>query len=283
MNLQEEVIRQRKLMQLDEFADDKTISMQSAYDRQLFGPVYHGTSHENHEKIHQNGFNLSADKKHGYPYIPYGNTGYPPPLDHLGYAIYFTTSKAIATHFNGNTTKNLKAFYLDVPRLETINFGSAKNMMNWWIQNGYDVEMAKQGESGRLMATKKMTDNLKSKYDAVWFKGKGIYRLLDGDQIAVYDPSRIYFVDNSKSQPMEIGAKVICVKDIHQNRWDINTPIQIPKGTVGTILRKENIEASIQKYPNHWAKNLNTKFSYQIKWAKGGTTSNVIDSDIQPK
>jgi hypothetical protein len=49
----------------------------------------------------------------------------------------------------------------------------------------------------RVKATIKMTENLKQKYDAVWFKGKGIRRLLDGDQICVYNPDKIYLFDQS--------------------------------------------------------------------------------------
>jgi hypothetical protein len=37
-----------------------------------------------------------------------------------------------------------------------------------------------------------MTDRLKAKYDAVWFKGKGMFKLLDGDQICVYNPNLIF-------------------------------------------------------------------------------------------
>jgi len=283
MVLNEEISRQKKLMQINEFADDKTITLQMASDRKLFGPVYHGTTPENMENIHQNGFQLTSDKKNGYPYELYDQTGYPPPVDHLGYAIYFTTNKSIGKQYNGGTTKNLKEFYLDTPRLETINFGSSNNMMKWWIQNGYDAPLAGRSESDRVTATKKMTEILKSKYDAVWFKGLGFKRLLDGDQIAVFDPSRIYYIDNSQSQPTEIGSKVRRVTDGRVSRFDPNSKIKIPTGTIGIIVNKTNVENEIKQFPNHWAKNLNTKFTYTVKWSKGGTENNITDHDIEPK
>jgi hypothetical protein len=285
MNLNEELKRQKSLMQINEFAEDKTIPLQKVVDSRMFGPVYQGTHKDNQATIQQQGFQIFDDpatKAHGYPYQEY-HGGYPPPLDHLGFGVYFTTSKAIAIHFNDNTAKGLKEYYLDVPRLETINFGSAKNMMNWWLKNGYDGELAKQGEAGRIMATKKLTDALKSNWDAVWFKGKGIHRLLDGDQIAVFDTSRIYMIDNKLAEPMSAGSKVISTKDRHQNSRDPNTPITVPKGTVGVIVNKKDIEDEIKQYPNHWARNLGTKYVYSVKWQRGGTESNIIDTDIQPK
>lgn len=269
-------------MQLDEFGQDNTISLQVAHDRRMFGPVYHGTTEENRNQIHQQGFRLDANQSHGYPNQPYA-FGYPPPIHHLGYGIYFTTSKAIAKHFNLGTGKGLREFYLDVPRITDINFGANTTMMKWWLANGYDGEMAKQSEAGRIMATKKMTEFLKSKYDAVWFKGKGIHRLLDGDQVVVFDPSRVYYIDNTLAQPMEVGSKVRRTKDGHRFRWDENSPVTVPAGTIGIITSKANIEDEIKKFPNHWAKDLGTKFVYAVKWQRGGTESNITDSDIEPK
>lgn len=282
MNLHEEIQRQRQLMQLNEFGSEQTIPLQAAHDRQMFGPVYHGTSQENLQQIHQQGFRLDADQSHGYPNQEYA-FGFPPPIHHLGYGIYFTTSKAIAIKFNHGTTKGLKEFYLDIPRLETINFGANTTMMKWWLANGYDGELAKKSEDGRIMATKKMTEFLKSKYDAVWFKGKGLYRLLDGDQVVVFDPSRIYYIDNSLAQPMEVGSKVVRVKDGHRPRWDETSPVTVPKGMIGIIISKADIEDEIKKFPNHWARNTGTKYVYGVKWQRGGTESNITDSDIEPK
>jgi hypothetical protein len=181
--------------------------------------------------------------------------------------------------------------------MATINFGSPKNMMKWWLENGYDGEMAKKGEAGRIMATKKMTEFLKSKYDAVWFKGKSAYRLLDGDQIVVFDPSRIYMIDNKLAQPMEIGSKVIRVADRTEYKYDYHidtagettkTPfVSTPKGTVGTIVKKTPTDEMIASWKSfgqtspHWAEG--SKYVYGVKWTRGGTETNVLDKDIQPK
>lgn len=279
MNLNEELKRQKKLMQINEFAEDKTIPLQKAVDSRMFGPVYHGTHKDNQDTIQQKGFQIFDDpytKAHGYPYREYYG-GYPPPLDHLGFGVYFTTSKAIAIRFNGDTAKGLNTYYLDVPRLETINFGSAKNMMNWWLKNGYDGELAKQGESGRIMATKKLTDALKTNWDAVWFKGKGIHRLLDGDQIVVFDTSRIYMIDNKLAEPMSLGSKVISLIDRYTKRAGVEPYIYVPKGALGTIIDKRSTaEITAQYRPD-------TPFYYTIKWNKGGTDYNVLEKEIQSK
>lgn len=269
-------------MQINEFAEDKTITLQTARDRRLFGPVFHGTSQENWQNIHQQGFSLSANQSNGYTNQPYA-LGYPPPVHHLGYAIYFTTVRSIGIQYNRGTAKGLKEFYLDVPRIEEINFGAPKTMMQWWLKNGYDGELAKQNEAARIMATNKMTDLLKSKYDAVWFKGKSMYKLLDGDQIAVYDPTRIYFIDNTTVEPMRIGAKVRSRVDRHRNKWDDTTPINTPVGTIGIILDKLPTKDVLARYPAAAGWIRGSEFYYTIKWAKGGTESNVIDADIEPK
>lgn len=279
MNLNEELKRQKSLMQINEFAEDKTIPLQKAVDSRMFGPVYHGTHKDNQATIQQQGFQIFDDpatKAHGYTYQEY-HGGYPPPLDHLGFGVYFTTSKVIAIRFNGGTTKGLNTYYLDVPRLETINFGSAKNMMNWWLKNGYDGELAKQGESGRIMATKKLTEELKSNWDAIWFKGKGIHRLLDGDQIVVFDTSRIYMIDNKLAEPMSMGSKVISLIDRYTKRAGVEPYIYVPKGASGVIMQKRSTaEITPQYRPD-------TPFYYTIKWTKGGTDYNVLEKEIQPK
>jgi hypothetical protein len=122
-------------------------------------------------------------------------------------------------------------------------------MMQWWLKNGYDGEVAKQSEAARIMETKKMTEFLKSKYDAVWFKGKSMYKLLDGDQIAVYDPSHIYFIDNTNVEPMTIGAKVRRKVDRHANKWDNSTPVVTPTGTIGVIMNKQSTKETLPATP----------------------------------
>lgn len=233
------------------------ISKQNAIDRKLFGPVYHGTTHEFRKKIEQQGFTISNPftSRNGYDDEEYA-LGLPAPIHHLGFGIYFTTSKSIAKQFNENSLKGLNEYYLDVPRLEVINFVSPNKMMNWWINNGYDTHAAEKGY--RIQATYSLTNYLKSKYDAVWFKGKGLYRLLDGDQIVVFNPENIYKIDSSLAKPGEIGSKVIRKSD----------------GMKGILINTRTIPDQFRNYHNN-----NTRF-LEIKWKKGGKTYNNYDSDV---
>ena len=277
------------------------ISLQQAMDKSLFGPVYHGSSQENIEKIGREGFKIFYGKRgddnvsHGYPDQQYA-LGYPPPVHHLGYGIYFTTVKSIAKRFNRDTTKGIKEFYLNAPRVLEINFASSAKMMQWWLDNGYDGELAKTGEQGRVEATKKLTDHLKSQYDAVWFKGKGFKKLLDGDQIVIFNPEKIYMIDYSLSREMEIGSKVIRKENKYRiirtyntdtgESTEESTQIEVPAGAIGIIISKESTSPMIQ----HWKKNGNTnthwaessKYVYKVKWNKGGTEFNALDKHIQP-
>jgi hypothetical protein len=236
------------------------ISLQEVRDRKMFGPVWHGAPQERLEKINEEGFKIfvtgprEGDTIHGYPEGDY-HGGIPAPVHHLGYGVYFTTSPTIAKRFSSGTMKGLKTYYLDVPRLETINFGAPRTMMKWWVENGYDPELAKMD---RVVATVKLTDSLKSKWDAVWFKGKGIHRLLDGDQVCVYDPSRIYVLDPKLSKSGEAGAKVRRKSD----------------GMVGVILKREPIQEEYRHFHGgneEWM---------TVKWKKGGTQYNVFPKDV---
>ena len=82
-----------------------TISYQEAIDKKLFGPVYHGTTQDRWDKIHDSGFKvfigqsptyIEGDIRHGYGNNLYHNTGKLPPIHHLGYGIYFTKNKTTA-------------------------------------------------------------------------------------------------------------------------------------------------------------------------------------------
>ena len=258
--------------------DLKRISLQNAKDRKLFGPVYHGTSQENLDKIGREGFKIvkgfygSSGMKNGYAGEPYGGTGIPAPIHHLGFGVYFTTVLSIAKQFAGGTTKGIKPYFLDIPKLEIINFGSPGNMMNWWIKNGYNTELAKQNQNGRYNATLKLTDELKSKFDAVWFKGKGMTRLLDGDQICVYNPDNIYLMDKTLIQPGEIGSKVVAKIDIDPYK---RGEIQVPKGTVGILTYKE-----LAQPEQKWVEG--SKYIYRVKFKIGGDVYNLTDNDIEP-
>lgn len=266
----------------------KTISYQEAIDKKFFGPVYHGTTKYSWEKIHYTGFKvfigkpsfLGGDLRNGYGNNIYGNTGKIPPVHHLGYGIYFTKVKDKGKQFNNDTTVNLKEFYLDVPRLKTINFVTQKKMMQWWEDNGYDPNLAL---TDRIAATKKLTDNLKENYDAVHFLGKSGYtRALDGDQIVVFDPERIYLIDKSLSKGTDIGSKVKLIKDL---TW-VSGGIIIPKGSIG-IIKKKRPAQEMREYwikngneKEHWTKN--SDYVYTITFKKGGTHTNILDEHIIP-
>lgn len=281
-----------------------TISLQQARDKKLFGPVYHGSSQENLEKIGREGFKIfhgtrgDENISHGYPANSTYAMGFPPPVHHLGYGIYFTTVKAIAKQFNQNTTKGIREFFLNTPRILEINFQSPEKMMKWWVANGYDGELAKTGEQGRIQATKKLTDYLSSKYDAVWFKGKGFMkRNLDGDQIVVFDTNNIFTVNPELSAPMEIGARVkrktakyetIITYDTEtgKSEREQTNKIQIPAGVSGIIMTKNPAEPmrnhwrEIGNSTPHWTEG--SEFVYSVKWSKGGTEGNILDSMLEP-
>jgi hypothetical protein len=210
------------------------IDPEEAKRMKLIGPVYHGTSQTGREGIEDYGFKSfvgaarTGDVSHGYELSDYWG-GIPAPIHHCGFGIYFTNVKNIGKMYNQNTTKGLKPYYIHASRLETINFGSPKNMMKWWQANGYDMQPTQwntgatgnfQGipvvgkvpsndkvalEQQRVKATINLTNHLKAKFDAVWFKGKGIKRLLDGDQICVFDPNNIYELDMENYKGKDMG------------------------------------------------------------------------------
>lgn len=247
----------------------KTISKQKAIDNGFFGPVYHGTTQNNWNSIFKEGFKI----EYNYPSNTYADDeyafGYKPPLHHLGFGVYFTKVKAIAKKFNHDTEKNLNEFYLDINNICEIKYSSQKNMMKWWLENQFDPTL------DRSKATKKMTDYLKSKYDAVWFKDKTYYGpSLDGDQIVVFDPKKIYMVDNKLSGKKEIGSKVIAIKDII---YLFNKKITAPKGMVGIVVNKTKNTRKDDE--NNWA--YGSEYIYTIKWKKGGTTYNILDDQIE--
>ena len=262
------------------------ISLQDAVSKKFFGPVYHGSTQENLNNIKDNDFVIpignsrEKDVRNGYDNKSYGNTGALPPIHHLGYGVYFTTVKAIAKQYNGGTTKGLKEYYLDIPRIEEINFASPKNMMKWWISNGYDPELAK---TDRVEATKILTDNLKQKFDAVYFKGKSMSgRLLDGNQIVVFDTNNIYQVDKTISKGKEIGSTVVAKKDILSRSGDL----LVVKGTKGIIKSKNPAEPMRTHWKNighetpHWTNDSENVYTVQFK--KGGTQYNILDDMIEP-
>jgi hypothetical protein len=295
-----QIIRE-ELQSLNE--DLNKISMQTAVDRKMFGPVYHGTTTENRENIEREGFKIfmGAEKgeniRHGYPGERAYAQGIPPPIHHLGYGIYFTTVKTIAKAFNVNSGKGLKTYYLDVPRLATINFASPKRMMDWWLANGYDAELAKSGQQGRIDATKRMTETLMKNYDAVWFKGKTMYRVLDGDQIVVFSTNNIYQINPALAGELEIGSKVRRTEDKFDYQYSysttsgesrtLKTTPTVPKGMIGIIVDKKATKDILDRWIQQghdtstaWFKG--SDYIYKVKWNKGGTESNVLDKHIEP-
>lgn len=249
-------------------------SKQFAVDNNFFGPVYHGTTPDKFQKIDLEGFKVfiddsrSRDIRNGYLNVQYGNTGIPAPIHHLGFGVYFTTSKTIFKKYNLSSTKNIREYYIDAPRLEVINFASPKTMMKWWIENSYDTELAK---INRVQATINLTNSLKEKYDAVWFKGKGLHQLLDGDQVVVFNPDKIYQIDPKLSSGKEIGSKVRATKD----KFDRQGNLDVKGGSIGTIEHKQPTPPQA-----NWAGE--SKFIYCVKFKPGGTKYNILDDDIEP-
>lgn len=268
--------------------DLQIVSPQTAKDKGLFGPIYHGTTSDKLEKISSHGFNVfvgherSGDVSQGYQASDYYG-GIPAPIHHLGFGVYFTTVQAIAKKFSEGSNK-IGPYFIDTPRMETINFGSPRTMMKWWLENGYDYKKSPETLFGtgqtnlslirqeRLRATQNMTNFLKAKYDAIWYKGKGMYKLLDGDQVVVFDPNKIYKVNKDMAQPDEIGSKVVAKVGIDTYGRE---EIKIPIGTKGVIIDKKK-PMELQK----WAEG--SEWIYHIKWEKGGVMWDVLDKWIEP-
>lgn len=267
----------------------KPISPQEAKDKAFFGPVYHGSTTDKLDKINTQGFKItvgherSGDVSHGYEAGAYGSFSIPAPIHHLGFGVYFTTSKTIAKKFGYGNTK-IGPYFLDMPRMTTINWGSPNTMMKWWIENGYDYKKTPETTYGsgktdlyairqeRMRATIHLTETLKSKYDGVWYKGKGLYRLLDGDQVVVFDPNNVYKLDKTLVKPGEIGSKVVAKVGIDPYG---HGEIKVPIGTRGVIIDKKK-PTEYQK----WAEG--SEFLYAVKFEIGGVLYDLIDKWIEP-
>ena len=242
----------------------KTCSLQYAQDHKFFGPVWHGSSPKGREIIEREGFKIFYDFEpnaqsgipNGYDDRPYWD-GIPAPIHHLGFGVYFTTVRRIAKNFNMGTERGLIDFYIDTKSNDIINFGIPKTMMKWWVQHGYNPEIAKVD---RVLATQLLTDNLKSQFDSVWYKGRGFSQLLDGDQVCVYYPEIIYKVDKALAQPGEIGSKVTRVSD----------------GMTGILQQRRSLAG--YEHLHHGEIELLT-----VRWKKGGTEYNVYPSTIRFK
>ena len=260
-------IIQTDMMKLAEAVQSgiQEISLQQARDMRLVGPVMHGApSPDVAAKIRQEGFRFeeadarSGGTSHGYDGKQAYHNNIPAPVHHLGYGAYFTFNKTQGMQYAyGNSKSLLKDMYLQVPRMTTINFGAPNTMMKWWIANGYDPELAKRD---RVAATKQMTAKLASQYDAVYFKGKGLRTLLDGDQICVYQPKGKVFIVNPKlAQPGDIGSTVRRKED----------------GMKGKLINKRPILPEHKQFCPPEATH-----RYEVKWQKGGTDMNVYDHTV---
>ena len=286
----------------------KSISKQEAVDKKLFGPVYHGTN-KNIDDILQAGFNVKhsvprtvnnrgqpVESSNGLPFASFSpGIDIPGPIHWLGFgAAYFTTVKAIATRYNGGTTKGLREFYLDVHNVEKINFAAPKKMMSWWQSNGYDPSpdiLKNNNIKDWIRATGNLTKTLRNKFDAVWFLGKSMYSILDGDQICVYDSSKIYVIDQKLSKSGDIGSKVTHnQKELHQRWVELGTKIEPVEKYPGfkaymsqhssplLIIPPPNVKGVITNI-----RQANPQFAdgrdktFEIKWAKGGTGSYYED------
>jgi len=240
------------------------ISPQEAYNT-CRGPFYHGTSSEIVDTIIERGFKWEEGEKGsegtsaGYENTPYRGSGTdcPPPVHHLGYGIYFSAKKNIAkNNFGYGSAKNLVEVYiLKSARIGEINWGSPKTMMKWWRGMGYDCELAKKD---RVAATKILTDKLSQQYDAVYYKGMGMYRLLDGNQLCVYNPSLLRKINKNLVQTGERGSKVRRKSD----------------GMIGILLNRRSLEGYEQFYGEE-------KEFLTIKWKKGGIDLNVYSSQVE--
>ena len=264
------------------------ISLKDATDRHLFGPVWHGTNPSSQELIDTEGFKIfkndagSRETKNGFSKMDY-------PVHTLGYGIYFTTSKANAAKYAGSGRK-LKTYYLDVPRLETINFAAENTIMRWWKSNGFDPVL---NAKDRVLATQKMTETLMSKFDAVYQKAKAMGgKGFDCNQICVYDVSRIYEIDESLSKGLDIGAKV-------KRKSDGMTGIILKATPFGNVeymielLTKRLTEVEPMHY-DHIKERLtlferleklpeDKRIGFEIRWKKGGTEYQVPIFDVEEK
>ena len=288
----------------------------------MFGPLYHGTRGDLSQII-ATGFDVAKSMprgvggwrntpigtSNGYPLEPYGFTGVAPPVHHLGFGVYLTTSPTIAKQFAGGTAKGMRTFYLDSERVLEINFGSPNTMMRWWREQGYDmsIEATRQHDTQAwIAATMKLTMRLQGEYDAVWFKGKGIRRLLDGDQVCVYRPELLKVVDPKLASGMEIGAKVVHTQVIPEryrgsNVFYVDEPKpgdfgkmshQAGKGWRGIYRGDEEPHPNVGRYPVHWipppgmvgiiTPTQNGHGLYSVKWKTGGEMYNYAAEELKP-
>lgn len=129
----------------------KRISPQEASDRKMFGPVYHGTTRI--ADIRREGFKYERGGEPRSGFTVHGMTashmasglyalGFPPPIHWLGYGVYFTTSRTLATRYGTGSARDTGPYWLDVSNHIVINFGAPNTMMKWWLAHGFDGNLA---------------------------------------------------------------------------------------------------------------------------------------------
>lgn len=245
------------------------ISPQEAYNTCFPETFYHGTTPDLASDIIERGFIWNIEEagqsatRHGYENFYYGQTGCKSPVHHLGFGIYLTSSRTNAKRFGD---KVLQFKILKTAKIITLNKGSPNTMAAWWQEWGYDCELSKKD---RVQATKIMTDKISAQYQAAYFLGKGLYRrLLDGNQICIYDPSILRQINSKLAKSREIGSKVIKIKEISSSK--------IPIGSKGTLLEYRPIDEEMsQKY------HFNEPAFLTVKWEKGGTEMNVYPGELK--
>ena len=271
----------------------------------MFGPMWHGTTPEKMEKIRQEGFKFWVEEarqgntSQGFENVLLPGKDFPYPVHFLGFGVYFSTSQTIAKMYNQDSMKGLMAntFFLNSDRIIQINFASMNNMIKWWMANGYDPELAKED---RVAATMAMTNNLRSQCDAVYFLGRGIGRLLDGNQVCVYDPSKIVRLDR-RLNPIIIRKGDGMKGELLDSRTFTWTPsCEFVEGRRNKDGQRRVF--TMDKYP--WVKNVQvgqvvsdddgedvtitlhgrpvetTGTFLTIKWKKGGVDRNVRPEDV---
>lgn len=304
------------------------VSLQQAHDAGMFGPFYHGTTGDLDAMItngldparsipsdHVGIWDQALGISNGYTLMGYGYTGIAPPIHHLGFGFYGTKAKARAKAFAGGSAKGMRAFFLDSQNIDEINFGSPRTMMRWWMENGYDMTpeaTEKRDVRAWKRATMNLTLTLARKFDAVYYLGKGLTTLLDGDQICIYPHAfdKIRVVDPSLSSGLDIGSKVTHTQVVpaffkgkNSLYVDEFRPDDFGKAgkLAGTgwrgVFRADDENGKVGRYPIHFIPPPNvvgeiTPYQtgtrgdgtrlYSVRWKPGGEMFNYSAEELQP-
>jgi hypothetical protein len=241
----------------------------------MFGPLYHGTTELDMESILDHGFSviegeIRTDKKHGLRNNIEEVDGkkFRLPCDFLGFGVYMTKSKTNSNRYGKNFNKR---FYLDTDKILKINFASFNRIAKWWIENGYDPELSMKD---RVEATRKMTSRLSSKYDAVWFSGKGYGRLLDGDQVVIFNKDVIRIVEEDVVKRKDVTKIGDRIKS--NSFYDLENKKEIDGDIDGVVVRRMLIPKNlIKQYGGN-------KWFFQIESGEWISEKSLIKKDCAP-